>query len=216
VNAALAYVRVSSVNPSHHATERDHQIRLIEDWADTNGYELVGTFVDAGVSGKTSPNERRGWCAMMDELSKRPGATVIVADLSRLARRGVYIELAVEIVHSAGGAVAETHEGLYEIETEITPEQVFTRQILAIMAEYERSKTVRKLADGKRTARARGQYIGGPVPFGYRIEGNMLVPDGQCEEVLRLRSEGLTLREIADKVGTSLATVQRCVNRKDK
>jgi hypothetical protein len=49
-----------------------------------------------------------------------------------------------------------------------------------------------------------------------RVEGNMLVSDGSCEEVLRLRAEGLTLREIADRMNTSLATVQRCVNRKDK
>jgi site-specific DNA recombinase len=209
---AFAYVRVSSVNPSHHASERDHQIALIEDWAIENGYELAGTFVDAGVTGKTAPSEREGWCDLMNAVVRNPGALVIVSDISRLARRGVYIELAIDSVVSAGGRVAETHEGVYELETDLTPEQVLTRKILELLAEYDRSKTVRKLSDGKRSAASQGRYIGGPLPFGTKLVDGMLVSDGRCEEVVRLRDEeSLTMREIASRMDTSLATVQRCL-----
>jgi hypothetical protein len=56
----------------------------------------------------------------------------------------------------------------------------------------------------KADQRARGRYLGGIVPFGYRVEGGELVRhDGEQRaigEMVALRAEGKPLREIREAV----------------
>jgi DNA invertase Pin-like site-specific DNA recombinase len=90
--------------------------------------------------------------------------------------------------------------------------------ILGAVAEVERDR----LATVKADQRARNRFLGGTVPYGWRVgDGGELVevPEQKAviQQILALRSQGLSLRAIAARlaelgVTVSHMAVQRIVN----
>jgi DNA invertase Pin-like site-specific DNA recombinase len=78
---------------------------------------------------------------------------------------------------------------------------VFT--ILSAVAEAERDRTRERIADVKRDQRTRGRFLGGTVPFGYRLseDGELIPHKGEQEAILEARmmkARGASLRAIAE------------------
>ncbi len=76
---------------------------------------------------------------------------------------------------------------------------VFT--ILTAVADAERDRIRERVTQVKRDQRQRNRYLGGIVPFGYRVgENGGLVPHPAEQEIIAhartLRTEGCTLRAI--------------------
>ena len=83
---------------------------------------------------------------------------------------------------------------------------VFT--ILSAVAEAERDRTRERVAEVKRDQRQRGRYLGGAVPWGYRVgdAGELVaIPEQQAaiRRMRKLRDQGLALRTIAEKMKAS-------------
>ena len=77
--------------------------------------------------------------------------------------------------------------------------------IAAAFAEAERDRIRERIGQVKADQKARGRYLGGKVPFGFRRgEGGELVPHEAEQEAIReivhLRAQGRPLRAIADAV----------------
>jgi putative DNA-invertase from lambdoid prophage Rac len=77
--------------------------------------------------------------------------------------------------------------------------------IAASFAEAERDRIRERISQVKADQKARGRYLGGTVPFGYRRgESGELVPHEIEQEAIReiaaLRAQGRPLRAIADAV----------------
>jgi DNA invertase Pin-like site-specific DNA recombinase len=79
---------------------------------------------------------------------------------------------------------------------------VFT--VLGAVAELERSLIVERVRAGMRNARAKGKRIGRPPRTSLSTETRVAIADSYA-------SGGTSLRALAKKFGTSLATVQRCI-----
>jgi putative DNA-invertase from lambdoid prophage Rac len=80
---------------------------------------------------------------------------------------------------------------------------VFT--ILSAVAEAERDRIRERIRDVKADQRKRRRYLGGIVPFGWRVgeDGALIeVPDQQraIQRIRQLRREGLSLRAISAAV----------------
>src|SRR3954469_5297366 len=78
---------------------------------------------------------------------------------------------------------------------------VFT--ILSAVAEAERDRTRERITDVKRDQRARGRFLGGTVPFGYRLnsDGDLIRHEGEQEaisEARMMKARGASLRIIAE------------------
>jgi putative DNA-invertase from lambdoid prophage Rac len=77
--------------------------------------------------------------------------------------------------------------------------------IAAAFAEAERDRIRERITQEKRDQKARGRFLGGTVPFGFRRgAGGELVPHEAEQEAIReivaLRAQGKALRAIADAV----------------
>jgi DNA invertase Pin-like site-specific DNA recombinase len=79
---------------------------------------------------------------------------------------------------------------------------VFT--ILSAVAEAERDRIRERIRDVKADQRKRQRYLGGIVPFGWRIEDGALieVPEQQraIRRIVELRRNGLSLRAISASI----------------
>ena len=67
--------------------------------------------------------------------------------------------------------------------------------MLAVFADFERDRINERTKDGIRAKRAKQGFLGGHVPFGYRVEGKgreaKLVPDEREREIIK------TVKELA-------------------
>jgi putative DNA-invertase from lambdoid prophage Rac len=133
----------------------------------------------------------------------RPGDVVITPKLDRMFRSALdallgklkQAGIALHMIDLGGDT---TGNGVSKL--------VFT--ILSAVAEAERDRTRERVAEVKRDQRQRGRYLGGAVPWGYRVgEDGALVPIPEQQAAIRrmrkLRDQGLALRAIADQMKAS-------------
>ena len=70
---AIGYIRVSTEKQANEGVSLEAQQARIESWCKANGYELVNTHKDAGVSGALSVADRDGMIQSGMETGVREG-----------------------------------------------------------------------------------------------------------------------------------------------
>jgi DNA invertase Pin-like site-specific DNA recombinase len=84
--------------------------------------------------------------------------------------------------------------------------------IAVAFAEAERDRIRERVLGTKADQKKRGRFLGGTAPFGWRVgeDGALVeVPERQAtiQQIPALRSEGLSLRAIATRVGGTISHV---------
>jgi DNA invertase Pin-like site-specific DNA recombinase len=156
---ALAYLRTSAAQ--NIGGDSDHRQReAIERFARSHGYELVGEFYDAAVSGADPIETRPGFAAMLERIENNGVRVVLVEDASRFARSVIAQELGVLAMQARGVAVL-TASGDNLTETD-DPAKVMMRQIAGAFAQYEKARLVAKLKGARdRKSVERGRRVEG-------------------------------------------------------
>ena len=198
--AVYGYVRVSTDRQADDGQSLGTQQRVIEGYGMMNGLQLDAIFVERGVSGSRPLGDRTEGARLLATM--RPGDVVITPKLDRMFRSaldaldvlGRFKEHGVSLhMIDLGGDV--TGNGISKL--------VFT--ILSAVAEAERDRIRERIRDVKSDQRRRRRYLGGIVPFGWRVtEDGTLVEDvGQqsvIRRILELRRNGSSLRAISTAV----------------
>jgi DNA invertase Pin-like site-specific DNA recombinase len=192
------YARVSTARQADEGESLEVQQRTVDGYALMHGFAVEHTYVERGVSGSKPLAERPEGRALLAML--RPGDVVICPKLDRMFRS------AIDALAVLGDLKAKG-VGLHLIDlggdaTNGISKLVFT--ILSAVAEAERDRTRERIAEVKADQRRRGRFLGGSVPFGWRRDGDQLVPqpDQQAaiEQMRALRAAGLSLRKIRDQM----------------
>jgi len=196
--AVYSYTRVSTDRQADEGESLGAQQRRVEGYAQMHDMKVDRHFVERGVSGSIPLGDRPEGAALL-ALVKR-GDVIITPKLDRcfrsaldaldvlgkLKERGVSLHMM-----DLGGDV--TSNGVSKL--------VFT--ILSAVAEAERDRIRERIADVKRDQKQRGRYLGGTVPFGYRLgdDGQLVEDEAQqaaISEMLDLKRDGKSLRAIAE------------------
>jgi DNA invertase Pin-like site-specific DNA recombinase len=149
---AVAYLRTSSkANVGADKDSDKRQRAAVEAYAKAAGYEIVGEFYDAAVSGADPVGERAGFAEMLERLMSNGAKTILVESPDRFAR-DLMVQLAGHDMLKAKGislvaASAPTHF------IEDTPTAILVRQVLGAIAEFEKTTLVAKLAAARRRKR---------------------------------------------------------------
>ena len=151
----------------------DVQQRVIAGYATMQGLKIDKVFVERGVSGSKPLGDRPEGAALLAVL--QPGDMVITPKLDRMFRSALD---ALDVLGKLKAAGISLH--MIDLGGDVTgngvSKLVFT--ILSAVAEAERDRTRERVAEVKRDQRQRGRYLGGAVPWGYRVgEAGELVPD---------------------------------------
>ena len=174
------------------------QTRELEEYCRRRGWEIAGVYVDRGVSG--AKDSRPGLNRLMGKAHQRHFDAVAVWKFDRFARSVSHLLRALETFRALGIEFVSLSE---QVDTS-TPmgKMVFT--VLGAVAELERALIIERVKAGMRNARAKGKRIGRP-PRTYLAEGTR-----QAIAQAYRQGEG-SLRSLAAKFGTSVGTVQRCI-----
>jgi len=196
---AVGYVRVSTDEQASAGYGLDAQEKAIKAFAESQGYELIEIVQDAGISGATRPEERPGFCRIIQLAEEKAFSILLVWKFDRLARHLGYAVTTVNQLQDMGIALRSVTE---PIDTSSPMGQTIFA-VLAGMAAQERLTIIQRTLAGKKEKASRGGFAGGPAPLGYARDkdGGLRVVAEEADTVRRiytLRKQGLKLQEIAD------------------
>jgi DNA invertase Pin-like site-specific DNA recombinase len=183
----------------------DAQRAAIVGFVERAGGELVGEYIEV-ESGKDSarPKLREALVAC-----QRLGARLIIAKLDRLSRSVSFI-----------ASLMDSHADFVVVDTPSASR--LTLHILAAVAENEREMISKRTKDALRAAKARGVRLGNPQGIAKeaaargrklgqeaRQKRARLFAERMSGTINRLRAEGLSLRDIAERLNEEGALTAR-------
>jgi site-specific DNA recombinase len=203
---AVAYVRVSTDEQAESRAGLEAQLHAVRQHCEKNGWQLVGTFTDAGVSGAAALDKRPGLLDAVNAVTR--GGVLLVAKRDRLARDVVACAVVERMVAKRGGRVVSVAgEGTDNDDAT----SVLMRRIVDAFSEHERLVIAARTRAALQAKKRRGERAG-RIPFGYQLADNgarsragnpvalAAVPAqlAVVERIRRERAAGRSMRAIAD------------------
>jgi DNA invertase Pin-like site-specific DNA recombinase len=189
------YARVSTADKG-----QDPRVQTLElqEYCQRRGWHIAGEYVDVGISG--TKEKRPELDRLMADAHRRRFDTVLCWKFDRFARSVSHLLRALETFRTLGIDFVSFSEQLNT--STPTGKMVFT--VLGAVAELERSLIVERVRAGMRNARAKGKRIGRP-PRTY-------LDQDKRRSIYEAYANGeSSLRQLAVRFGTSIGTVQRCI-----
>src|SRR5664279_615049 len=191
MNAAL-YARVSTRDKGQ---DPEMQLTELREFAAKRGWQVVGEFVDVGVSG--SKDSRPQLDAMMRLAKARKLDVIAVWKLDRFGRSLRHLVDALAELKAVGCAFVSLRDNL----DLTTPAGRMMFHVIGAMAEFERELIRERVRAGLAHARSKGQKLGRP-----RVRRER---DRDAKAIRRMRGEGQSYGVIAKELGRSKADVYR-------
>src|SRR3954465_6611527 len=195
--AVFGYAWVSTARQANEGESLDVQRRMIQGYAHMHVLTLDQIVVEEGVSGSVPLNDRPAGGALLAKL--KAGDIVIAAKLDRCFRSALDALNVVEQLKARG---VKLH--LLDLGGDIAGNGLskLFLTIAAAFAEAERDRIRERITNVKQDQKARGRYLGGKVPFGYRVSQSGALLEHKAEqEAIRamraMRAQGVALRPIA-------------------
>ena len=169
------------------------QIDELRSYCDRRGWKIVAEYVDTGWSG--AKKDRPQFLKLMNAAREHRFSCVLCWKLDRFGRSVANFVEALEQLESWGIRFMCTSQ---EIDTDSSnPGSRLLLQILAAIAEFERSMIKERVKAGMSAARRRGAKIGRP----------RLIFDR--EKIIQLHLRGKSVRAIAADLNVGTGTVMR-------
>ena len=165
---AVIYARYSS----HGQTEQsiEGQLRDNYAWAKQQGVSVVGEYIDRALTG--TKDQRPDFQRMIADAVKKQFELVIVWKLDRFARNRYDSAIYKAKLKKYGVRVVSVKENITD-----SPEGIILEGLLESMAEYYSANLSQNVRRGLRESIAKGNYCGGSIPYGYRVQNKKLVID---------------------------------------
>ncbi len=185
------YARVST---SDKGQDPEMQLRELREHCERRGWTVVGEYVDVGVSG--SKDSRPELNKLVADAHRRKLDAVLVWKLDRFGRSLKHLVNSLAEFESLGISFISLKESL----DLTTPAGRLMFGIISAMAEFERDLIRERVRAGISNRRAKG----------FRVGRKPIVLD--AGRLATMRSEGLTIREMALSLGCSRSLVHKTLS----
>jgi DNA invertase Pin-like site-specific DNA recombinase len=186
---AFAYYRTSSsTNVGEDEDPLDRQRLAVESIARHRGYEIVGEYYDAAVSGADSLDARPQFREMLAILLSNGTRTIIVETTSRFVRDQIVQEAGWRLLRGRGIEIVAADAPDHFLQD--TPTSNLIRQVLGAVSDFERATLVEKL---------RGSRDRKSAKLGHRVEGAKRlgsIPPEHIWAAREFRDTGVKYREL--------------------
>ena len=188
------YARVSTLN----GQSPEMQLTELREYASRRGWEIVGEYVDCGISG--ARELRRELNRLMVDAHQRRFDLVLCWKIDRFGRSLKHLVNTLADLNSYGVAFVSLHDNL----DLSTPSGRLMFQIIGAMAEFERSLIQERVKAGLRNAKLKGKTLGRPS---LKLD---------WERLTRLRAAGDSIRAISLQLGVAPSTVHKALRQRTK
>jgi len=198
-NKAALYLRLSRDDGGDaESNSISNQREILQRYAMESGFEVVGEYVDDGISGTTF--ERPSFKRMITDMEDGKIGIMLCKDLSRLGRNNALVSYYTEIYFMENDirfiALNDNIDTLHD-DNEIMP-------FKSVINEYYARDISKKVRSAFRAQAYKGLYFGPKAPYGYAKDPDdphRLIPDTEVAPVLKrifaLAAEGNSSGAIA-------------------
>lgn len=173
---AVIYARFSSHNQTEQSIEG--QLRECYDYARRHDLIVEDEYIDRALTGTT--DKRPGFLKMIEDSKRKTFDYVLVYQLDRFARNRYDSANYKAKLKKNGVRVLSARENISEDASGILIEGV-----LESMAEYYSAELSQKVKRGMRETRSKGNFTGGFIIYGYKVENHKVVIDQDKAETVK-------------------------------
>ena len=173
---AVVYARYSSDSQTEQSIEG--QLRVCNEYAERNNIEIVENYIDRAMTG-TNDN-RPDFKRMLADAKKKEWDYVLVYKFDRFSRNKYESVIHKKSLKDLGITVVSAMENIPD-----TPEGIILESLLEGLNQYYSAELSQKVKRGNRESRIKGNFHGGPRPYGYRVENLKLVIDEKEARIIR-------------------------------
>lgn len=166
---AFSYLRVSGKGQLS-GDGFPRQRAAVAKYAKAHKVELVAEFREEGVTGTTELEGREALAELCKRLDENGVRLVLVERADRVARDLMVSEVLLQQFRERGVRVVECEGGTELTVADNEPTRVLIRQVLAAVAQFDKSCLVAKLRAARNRMRAETGRCEGPRPFGFDPE----------------------------------------------
>ena len=160
MKTAVIYARYSSDRQTEQSIEG--QLRDCREYAQRNDIAIVGTYIDRATTGTNDNREQ--FQKMLKDSDKKSFDYVLVYKLDRFSRNKYEMAIHRKHLKDNGIKILSAKENIPE-----TPEGVLLESLLEGMNQYYSEELSQKTKRGLRETRIKGNYMGGPINYGYKV-----------------------------------------------
>jgi DNA invertase Pin-like site-specific DNA recombinase len=186
------YLRVSTDNQT-----TENQRRELNAVAGRSGWQIVGTYEDAGISGAKGWEQRPGFDRLLKDATARKVDMIAAWSVDRLGRS---LQDLVGFLTELQALRCDLYLHQQALDT-TTPSGRAMFQMCGVFAEFERGMIRERVNAGLARARAKGTKLGRP-PVKPAVEARIRV----------LRGQGMGILRVARTLGVGTSVVQRVMN----
>lgn len=160
MQSAVAYARYSSDNQRDESIEA--QVRAIKYFASNYGYDIVRTYADKAMTGRTS--DRPQFLKMIDDSKSGLFQAVIVHKLDRFSRDSLDTLYYEKLLRLNNVQLISVNERLDQ-----TPEGALMKQVIIGMNQFYSANLAREVMKGLKENAYECLHTGGMPPLGYDV-----------------------------------------------
>ena len=187
------YARVSTDKQS-----TENQLIELRGAASRMGWEVVGEFVDRGISGAKGRADRPRLDAMLKCVARKEFDIVAAWSVDRLGRSLIDLVGLLQELHSTGVDLYLHQQGI----NTTTPAGKALFGMMGVFAEFERGMIVERVKSGMARAKKNGTKSGNAI-------GRPAVSAEVEARIRELRATGLGIVKTAKQIGCGVSVVQR-------
>ena len=176
----------------------ENQVQLLKQIIEHNGWELIDTYLDQGISGTKGRTKRPEFDRLCKDMVRRKFDKVMVWDISRLGRS---LQHLVEFLNEAMAVNCDMYIHQSGLDTS-TPSGRMLFQMVGVFSEFEREMISERVKLGLQRVKSNGKKLGRPK----RINANIQT------EVMKLSAEGKSLTAIAKTLSISKTSAYRIIH----
>ena len=190
----VIYARYSSHSQREESIEG--QLKVCYDFAQRNGYSVIGEYIDRALSGTT--DNRPQFLKMINDSSKKHFSGVLVYQLDRFARNRYDSATYKAKLKKNGVRVLSARENITDDASGILVEG-----LLEAMAEYYSVELSQKIKRGKGISAGKFRSPGGIPPLGYVINENKQysIDSGKApivRKIFEMYADGFSITKISE------------------
>lgn len=176
MKTAVIYARYSSDNQSEQSIEG--QLRVCNEYAKTHDITVVKTYIDRAMTG-TNDNRPDFQC-MIKDSARKEWELVLVYKLDRFSRNKYEMAVHKKTLKDNGVRVISATEYIPD-----SPEAIILESMLEGYAEYYSAELSQKVKRGMKETRLKGNFTGGTLIYGYKVEDRKVVIDEEKAGVVK-------------------------------
>ena len=176
MKTAVIYARYSCDNQTEQSIEG--QLRVCEEYAKKNDILILRSYIDRAMTG-TNDN-RPDFQRMIADSGKKKWDMVLVYKFDRFSRNKYETAKYKHMLKENGVKVVSAMENIPD-----TPEGIILESVIEGMNQYYSEELSQKVRRGMRESRAKGNYTGGVLIYGYKIVDHKVVIDEDEANIVR-------------------------------